>query len=624
MPEKKLISILINNESKFAKKLLESEKLIEIRKLFGEKLPNDSIFTLPDGSEIDREDENDYTLSEILKEDKVYIKSNEYLTTSEKSNSLTNKPTKKKNEPIPGSKLVGKKGDLDIYLYPKVEFSDSEKIKAIIFMVVGQTGCGKTTLLNSFINYVLGIEIEDNFRYEIIHETFGTSQSVSQTSDVTVYNIRAINGLPPIQIIDTPGFGDTRGIKQDMIITGKIEKTFKENLNSLNAICFVAQSSNARLTANQKYIFTSVLDLFGEDVKENFIAMLTFCDGGVPQVVTSLEDSECVFSTVIPHIKKPWFYKFNNSAIFASNREDEFTKMFFKLGMKSFDEFTNKLIKLPRKSLTQSKQVLEERNRLEKCVEILTLKLRDGLDKVEYIKGILKMVSSLKGDLNDSKNFTKIIKTPKIRQVPVPPGNYMTTCMTCSTTCHKYCCISDDGDKSGCACINNNYCIRCKGRCHWTQHKNRPYYYEDYMEEETVTLDELKKKYCDSKSDLDTKTQLLMGAKQDLINLNIECINTQDLITKSINRLQEIALNKTVFESSEEHIELLIETEKSEHKEGWQTRIEGLELLKQQKRMLREIYKGENKNMNNMRQFIEDSLNKEKHLNDPKSTCCIF
>ena len=96
MPEKKLISILINNESKFAKKLLESEKLIEIRKLFGEKLPKDSIFTLPDGSEIDREDENDYTLSEILKEDKVYIKSNEYLTTSEKANSLTNKPKKKK------------------------------------------------------------------------------------------------------------------------------------------------------------------------------------------------------------------------------------------------------------------------------------------------------------------------------------------------------------------------------------------------------------------------------------------------------------------------------------------------------------------------------------------------
>ena len=103
------------------------------------------------------------------------------------------------------------------------------------------------------------------------------------------------------------------------------------------------------------------------------------------------------------------------------------------------------------------------------------------------------MVASLKGDLNDSKNFTKVIKTHKIRLVPAPPGNYMTTCMTCSTTCHKYCRISDDSDKSGCTCISNNYCIKCKNKCHWTQHKLRPYYYEDYMDEEVVILDDLKK-----------------------------------------------------------------------------------------------------------------------------------
>ena len=194
MPEKVLISVIINNESKFAKKISKEETLSQIRKLFGEKLPNDSLFTLPDGSEIDKEDESDYTLSEILKDDKVYMKSNESLKTS----LPVTIPEKKKNQPIPGSKLIGKKGDLDIYLYPKITFSDSEKIKAVIFMVVGQTGCGKTTLLNSFINYLLGIEIDYDFRYEIIHESFGTSQSISQTSEVTVYNIKGINGLPPI------------------------------------------------------------------------------------------------------------------------------------------------------------------------------------------------------------------------------------------------------------------------------------------------------------------------------------------------------------------------------------------------------------------------------------------
>ena len=67
---------------KIWKKISKEETLPQIRKIFGEKLPNDSVFTLPDGSEIDKEDESDYTLSEILKDDKVYMKSNESLKTS--------------------------------------------------------------------------------------------------------------------------------------------------------------------------------------------------------------------------------------------------------------------------------------------------------------------------------------------------------------------------------------------------------------------------------------------------------------------------------------------------------------------------------------------------------------
>ena len=94
--------------------------------------------------------------------------------------------------------MICKKGELDIYLYPKLELSDSEKVIAVIFMVVGQTGSGKTTLLNSFLNYYLGIQIDDDFRYEMIHESFGTSQSISQTSDVIIYNIKGANGFPPV------------------------------------------------------------------------------------------------------------------------------------------------------------------------------------------------------------------------------------------------------------------------------------------------------------------------------------------------------------------------------------------------------------------------------------------
>ena len=68
-------------------------------------------------------------------------------------------------------------------------------------------------------------------------------------------------------------------LRQKMLyISDKIAEKFRTDVSHINAICFVAQSTNAKLTINQKYIFNSIMDLFSEDIKENFIAMLTFCN----------------------------------------------------------------------------------------------------------------------------------------------------------------------------------------------------------------------------------------------------------------------------------------------------------------------------------------------------------
>ena len=459
-------------------------------------------------------------------------------------------------------------------------------------MVVGETGCGKTTLLNSFVNALLGIKIEDNFRYKIIHENFKTSQSKSQTQEVTSYNIKSVGGFPPIKIIDTPGYGDTGGIEKDKQITEKIKKVFQEQISTLNAICFVAKSSNNRLTVSQKYIFNSIMDLFGpfgDDVKEIFVVMLTFSDGGKPNIIEPLQDKDCIFSKIIPSIKYPWYYKFNNSAIYEGNTEDPFTQMFWKLGMTNFDDFKEKLLTLPRKSLSLSKEVLKERKFLEDKVEILNKRLRFSLDTIDFLEQIMRKIVrkivDLKRDLNDSKNFKQIIQVPKVRKIDKAPGCYALTCLICSKTCHSTCSIKDDDDKKGCSAMDRNgYCKYCPKKCHWTEHKSSPYILEEYLENEEVTLEDLKNRYYDSQKKLSVKKQLFNGAKEELIKLNVECITTQSLITQSINRLRQIALNKSVFESAEEHIQLMIENEKSEHKPGWEKRIEGLEIMRKEKK----------------------------------------
>lgn len=194
------------------------------------------------------------------------------------------------------------------------------------------------------------------------------TQSKSRTSYVTIYHIDGINGYPPITIIDTPGFGDSRGMKFDDKIIEMIRDLFKNWIDSVNGICFVANATSARLTTTQKYIFINIISLFGNDIAENFIPMITFSDGKKPLILASLLDNESIFKkSIYDHIKNnnPWYLRFNNSVIFESDRTEKQAEYYWELGMDSFKLFFTKLNLLSTKSLNHSKSVLETREKME-------------------------------------------------------------------------------------------------------------------------------------------------------------------------------------------------------------------------------------------------------------------
>jgi len=43
-------------------------------------------------------------------------------------------------------------------------------IRCYNFVIVGSTGAGKTTFCDSLINYLMGVEFFDQFRYKLIDE----------------------------------------------------------------------------------------------------------------------------------------------------------------------------------------------------------------------------------------------------------------------------------------------------------------------------------------------------------------------------------------------------------------------------------------------------------------------
>ena len=144
-------------------------------------------------------------------------------------------------------------------------------------MLVGQKGSGKKTLLNSFLNFLMGIKYEDNFRYKFILENENQKDGRNLTSQVNIYNIRpTLENVPNIRIINTPGFGDTIGLDNDSKINDMIKDILTNEYDSITAICFVAKSTET-IFYFQKYAL-SIMKIFGNDVGENFIPMFTFCD----------------------------------------------------------------------------------------------------------------------------------------------------------------------------------------------------------------------------------------------------------------------------------------------------------------------------------------------------------
>ncbi|XP_053195563.1 uncharacterized protein LOC128379950 [Scomber japonicus] len=168
-------------------------------------------------------------------------------------------------------------------------------------LLVGETGTGKSTLINTLVNYTMGVKFKDNIWFEIVEDE-KRSQKVSQTSDVIVYEIFGYEGktLPySLTIIDTPGYGNTRGIEYDVIVSERLLDLFSsdDGVHELSAVGLVLKASENRVNDRLKNIFNSVTSLFGKNIKENIIPLITHSNGLRPKnVLEALEAAniQCV------------------------------------------------------------------------------------------------------------------------------------------------------------------------------------------------------------------------------------------------------------------------------------------------------------------------------------------
>ncbi|KAI9556598.1 hypothetical protein GHT06_016388 [Daphnia sinensis] len=498
---------------------------------------------------------------------------------------------------VPLAKSPRSNSTVERFVFGK-ESSGTGKVQHRTVLVMGATGAGKTTLINGMINYIFNVEWQDTFRFHLIHEKLvDNSQSQSQTSGITAYDIYHAEGFRvpySLTIVDTPGYGDTKGLDRDKEITEMIRKFFedKSGIQNLDIIGFVAQASLPRLTPTQIYIFDSVLSIFGNDVKENIDFLLTFADGQNPPILSAIAEAELPYPKE-PETGLPRHHKFNNSGFFCSNREsgsdasntaEKFNRFFWRMGMENFDRFFSALATMKTKSLSLTKQVLEERKRLEVTVDGLQPLIKIGLSKMEEMRKTKQMISNCKAQIDANQNVEIEVEVNVPQKVANERG-YLTNCNRCYVTCHPNCAYANDEDKVKCSAMNfrmpaeTRCCTVCPEKCIWNIHANQPYRWEYVKQKQTSSSDAIKEKYETELNRKLTAEQLVQVLEKDIKQNDKIVLQHVDTVTQCIKRLDEIALRPNPF-STPQYIDLIIDAEQQEKRQGYKERIESLKKLR--------------------------------------------
>ncbi|CAF0848866.1 unnamed protein product [Adineta steineri] len=147
----------------------------------------------------------------------------------------------------------------------------SSSTTEINVLLLGETGVGKSTFINAFVNYLIFDSLEQaeqsepivlipvsfvttvGDRFDEVTVKFGDidanenyeQQGQSVTQECKSYLFQ-LNDKIHLRFIDTPGMGDTRGIEQDDKNIDHI-LTYVNNLSHLNAICLLLKPNTSRL-----------------------------------------------------------------------------------------------------------------------------------------------------------------------------------------------------------------------------------------------------------------------------------------------------------------------------------------------------------------------------------------
>ncbi|XP_047424880.1 uncharacterized protein LOC124996159 isoform X2 [Mugil cephalus] len=457
-------------------------------------------------------------------------------------------------------------------------------------LLVGETGAGKSTLVNFLVNYSMGVKFEDDVWFDILEGEEKKSQSESQTTDVIVYKIFGFEGqtLPySLTIIDTPGYGSTEAIEHDVVVNQRLFDWFRseDGVHEVDVVGVVMKATDNRLSDRLSYVFNSVMSLFGKDLEKNIVALMTHSDGLTP--------TDAVEALKVATIKcaknnkgQLVHFVFNNRQHQDRSQQRQRKKLeeahqISVEGMKGLVAFMEKTAA---RELKETADVLNERIRLTACIQNLNDRIHMTEMKQRELRQTKEALKKHEQEMKMNKQFT-IEVDEAYKELEATDGRMWglfffegaVCCTHCEENCHYPGCTVA-WKPEHCEVMKKGRCTVCSRNCLASAHVKDKWVYVEKTRRVKKTLTDMKNRYESNKAEAAKKTSLLKKLQQEIENLEKDKEKWLEEAYQHVERLELIALH---VDSVSTHVHLGFFIERMKIK-GYTEKFQRLKEMAQQ------------------------------------------